>query len=59
MSVYLFRPKTCSCGRVHQELPEKFEVLHDEDLGGIYFDCECGSTLVVPFRSLEKEKEAA
>jgi hypothetical protein len=39
----LYAYKKCSCGIFHTFLPEKNQSLD----GLVYFDCSCGSTLVI------------
>lgn len=40
-------PKTCSCGRVHHDVPS-VPLFEAEELTGYYWDCECKSTLFAP-----------
>lgn len=46
--------KTCSCGKRHTEVPKTARVSHDPGLGGLYWECSCGSTLYVPLRVLKQ-----
>ena len=49
--------KTCSCGKKWLHLPETARTQFSSDeLAGHYFECDCGSTLFIPF---EKESERA
>jgi hypothetical protein len=52
----LMKQKICSCKRVHAEIPKshQFEDCLDE-LSGLYWNCECGSTLFVPVSEIEFE----
>lgn len=47
--------KTCnSCGQTHEHVT-KYRVLRDGDaLDGIYFECQCGSTMFVPWSMIEE-----
>lgn len=39
----------CSCGRAILGVPHKHRVQRSNDVfAGIYFECECGSTIFVP-----------
>ncbi len=41
-------PRECSCGRIHESVPNTARLGGDGLLRGLYFECPCGSTLFVP-----------
>lgn len=45
--------KRCSCGRVHERFPGTFKImLEGTAFDGVYWNCDCGSTLFAQFGQL-------
>jgi hypothetical protein len=51
--------KKCGCGKWFLNVPSNARVSRDPALGGVYWECTCGSTLFVPMRKLKANTEGA
>lgn len=51
--------KTCSCGATHLLLPAGFRYLDEPVIGGFFFECACGTTLVLKEEELQIDVAAA
>lgn len=41
-------PHKCGCGKVYERTTDDVKVSHDKAFGGLYWNCECKSTMFVP-----------
>jgi hypothetical protein len=56
--VKLLKPKVCSCGRIHLEVPAGVRLFEDGDLSGYFWNCACHSTLFVGPEGIALEEVA-
>lgn len=47
--------KVCGCGKVWEHFPKDAKLHSDAALPGVYFNCDCKSTLVVPLAQVAFE----
>jgi hypothetical protein len=54
-SFQLLKPKICACQRVHTDLPDDFKIADDDYYHGVFWNCECRSTLYTDIENINTE----
>ena len=49
--------KTCSCGHEETVVPANARLSEDATFGGLYWECVCGSTLILPTAKFKTARE--
>lgn len=48
-------PKTCPrCHKKHDSIPAHAKHFIDPDVGGYYWECDCGTTMFIPESEVDK-----
>lgn len=57
ISIKLKDAKRCSCcGKLHTHTSGDLQVSYDETFNGVYWNCECKSTLFVPLTGIASDE---